>query len=376
MSKSTIFVFFMLAVLSCSKKEPTNNQEKYSDPNLVSLTEAQAKNVKISFCKIEKREFNHEITVTGMLHVPPQNLVSIAAVGGGYIKNTSLLPGSKVYKGQTIATIQNLDYITLQQDFLEAKNKFEYIERDYQRQQTLSSENIVSSQALQLVTSDYKSIKTKVRALEEKLLAFGFIPSKITSENISHSVDIFSPINGYVTKVNVNIGKYVTPSDVLFEIANTEHLHIELSVFEKDIHFLKKGQKIKVTLADGSSVRNAYIHLIGREIAPDRTVAVHAHLDKEDPELIPGMYIKAVIESNHKTSYCLPEQAICFSGNERIVFISKDKNIYQAIKVQTGNTDEGYTEIDLLDNDPLITNQVVCEGNYSLLSKKDNIEAE
>ncbi len=43
-----------------------------------------------------------------------------------------------------------------------------------------------------------------------------------------------SPITGFLKAVNVNIGKYVTQTDVLFEIVNSDKLFLELTLFEKD----------------------------------------------------------------------------------------------------------------------------------------------
>ncbi len=371
-----LIIVILVLLISCTKKEAVKEQENQANSQLVMLSAKQAQNVNIGLCKIENRPISREIAVNGMLHVPPQNLVSITAVGGGFIENTSLLPGSKVYKGQTIVSIHNPEYITLQQDYIEAKNKLEYLELEFQRQETLSTQNITSAQALQSSTADYKTIKTKVKALAVRLKAFGFDPNTVNMDNITQNLSIKSPINGYVTKVNVNIGKFVNPTDVLFEIANTQHLHIELNVFEKDISFLQKGQKILVGLPDGSKQRKAYIHLIGREIAADRTIAVHAHLEKEDTELIPGMYVKALIESGNKQTFCLPDEAICFSNNTKIIFVKRDKNIYEAIQVVTGDSDKGYTEIIIDKNNELLNAQIVCKGNYSLLAKKDNVDEE
>ncbi len=88
-------------------------------------------------------------------------------------------------------------------------------------------------------------------------------------------------------------------------------MHVELTVFEKDITQLKVGQKIRYTLPNESGAeRTATLHLIGREISTERTVRVHAHLDKEETQLIPGMYVKAFIELNNNTVPALPQEAI------------------------------------------------------------------
>src|SRR5690606_11521970 len=107
-------------------------------------------------------------------------------------------------------------------------------------------------------------------------------PNTLTKSNISSVVSIYSPVNGYVTTVNVNIGKYVTPQDVICEIVNTEHLHAELTVFEKDISKISVGQKITFYLVNESSkARTATVYLINHQISADRTIRIHAHFDAD-----------------------------------------------------------------------------------------------
>ena len=92
---------------------------------------------------------------------------------------------------------------------------------------------------------EYKNLKAKVRALEQKLILIGINPANLSEDNISSTVNLVSPINGFLKNVNVNIGKYVSQTDVLFEIVNSDKLFLELTLFEKDAHHVAAGQKIR-----------------------------------------------------------------------------------------------------------------------------------
>jgi cobalt-zinc-cadmium efflux system membrane fusion protein len=141
---------------------------------------------------------------------------------------------------------------------------------------------------------------------------------------------------------------------VLFEIVDTEHLHAELTVFEKDVPRLQVGQKVRFTLANEDTERTAKVHLIGREIGKDRTIRIHCHLDKEDIHLLPGMYLKAIVETGQAQVPALPEEAVVDYLGQKYIFIAtapkNDKSggqehYFKMIPVQTGNSDMGFVEV-------------------------------
>jgi len=91
---------------------------------------------------------------------------------------------------------------------------------------------------------EYKTQKFSVSALAEKLRLININPETLNESNLSRSINMYSSIDGFVSKVNVNIGKYVNPADILFELINPEDIHLNLKVFEKDLDKLAIGQKL------------------------------------------------------------------------------------------------------------------------------------
>lgn len=396
-----LLIVLIMATTSCgSKADPeTEVGEEHHDEetNAVELNEAQFKNAGIELSSVERKQISGTIKVNGVLDVPPQQLVSISAPLGGFLKNTALLQGTHVRKGEVIATIENLDFIQIQQDYLEAKSQVELTKADYERQQQLAAENVNSNKSLQQSKTTFVTWQAKLNGLTEKLKILNINTASVDEGHLKSSINLYSPINGYVTEVNVNIGKYVNPTDVLFEIVDTEHLHAELIVFEKDVRKLKIGQKVRFTLANESKERMATIHLIGREISKDRTIQIHCHIDQEDKELLPGMYLKAAVETGGAQVPALPDDAIIDYQGKKFIFVVGDhvehpKNEaeekestgedsheegtqFTMVEIQVGNSELGYTEVTLPD-DFNIESRVVVKGAYSLLSKMKNSEEE
>lgn len=387
-----IILVLAFLVFACGGSEQPHTDEHHSEAeNTAELTDAQIKTAGVLLGKVERKQISGTIKVNGVLDAPPQQLISVSVPLGGFLKSTPLLQGSKVKKGQLIAVIENPDYIQLQQDYLEAKNEFEFAEADYERQQQLAKENVNAQKTLQQAKSNYRTWQAKRNGLLAKLKLINVNITSLDSGNISSTSNLYAPISGYVTEVNVNIGKFVNPADVLFEIVDTEHLHAELTVFEKDVPKLKIGQRVRFTLANESTERLASIYLIGREISADRSIRIHCHIDKEDTELLPGMYLKGIVETGGGTVTALPDEAIVDYQGKKYVFIPNDEMYHEddkmeeadhekgqhftMIEIETGYSEDGYTEI-LLTETINENAEIVVKGAYSILSKIKNSEEE
>lgn len=312
----------------------------------VILTDAQYKNAGIQVSSISRQSISSVLKVSGKIDVPPQNMVSISVPLGGYLKSTGLLPGMHVNKGEVLAVMEDQQYIQLQQDYLTAKAEFSYNQAEYNRQKDLNQSKASSDKVYEQSKAAYEKQNVLVNALEQKLKLIGLNPNKITAGNISKSINIYSPINGFVSGVNVNIGKYVNPADVLFELVNPADIHLALTIFEKDVYKLAIGQKLLAyTNTDPDKKYPCTIILISKNLSDARAMEVHCHFEKYDKNLLPGMYMNAEIDVAANNSTALPDEAIVRFENKQYVFVVKGKNSFEMQEVQTGNSENGYTEI-------------------------------
>jgi membrane fusion protein, heavy metal efflux system len=377
--KQVIILIAVISMISaCGSQQATEEKaETKTDENVVTLTDAQLKNAGIQTGKLEQQSISSILKVNGVIDVPPQNMVSISVPLGGYLKSTKLLPGMHVKKGESIAIIEDQQYIQLQQDYLTAKVKLVFAKQEYERQRELNQSKAASDKVYQQALADYTSMDVLVNSLSEKLKLIGINPVTRNAGNISKSVSIPSPISGFVSKVNVNIGKYVNPADVLFEIVNPSDIHLALTIFEKDINKLFIGQKlIAYTNTNPEKKYPCKIILIGKDFSNDRSVEVHCHFANYDKSLVPGMYMNAEIEVKSDSVFALPSDAIVNYENKQYVFISKGDNQFEIREVKTGNSENGFTEIRLSDNQNLKDDILVTKGAYTLLMKMKNTSEE
>jgi membrane fusion protein, heavy metal efflux system len=376
-----LYLGFSLAACGDAKKAEVEKEEvttaKAVTETTVQLTDDQTRNAGVETGKVELKNISAVLKVSGKIDVPPQNIVSISEPLGGYLKSTRLLPGMFVSKGQAIATLDDPQYIQLQQDYLTAKSKLVYAEQEYNRQKELNQSKASSDKVLQQAQAEYNIQNILVRSLGEKLRLININPSRLSAGNIARSISLYAPISGYVSKVNVNIGKYVSPSDVLFEIINPASIHLALNVFEKDVAKLHIGQKL-LAYSNANPIKKypCKIILIGQDFSDDRTVEVHAHFEVFDKTLIPGTYMNAEIEAQNNDVYALPSEAIVTYENKQYVFVEKGKNIFDITEVMTGNTQDEFTEINGAWVKALLDKRVAVKGAYSLLMKMKNTSDE
>lgn len=257
---------------SAGHSEKTEHEEL--PDSIVELSQEQLKSAGIEYGSIVSKPLGSVIKASGIVAVPPGSSSTICASWGGIIRNISLQPGSSVTAGQVIATIENAEIIDLQQEYLDAMSKLEFAEAEYNRHQQLHSDDVYSTQNFQEVTSSYKSLKAKVNALSQKLQLIGLNPSKLNADNISKSISIKAGISGYVRTVNASNGKFVSSSDVLFEIANNNQMYLEITLFEKEMNNVKIGQQVEFFLNNETESHKARIYQVAQAVADDKSFKV------------------------------------------------------------------------------------------------------
>jgi cobalt-zinc-cadmium efflux system membrane fusion protein len=305
-----------LALYSCGEQSnPTNLAEVESTAAMdkrIQITQAQFEQSNMILGTLEEKSFPNIVSVNGMIDVPPENRAVVNATMGGYIKTTSLLVGDVVRKGQVLVTLENPEFIRLQQEYMEVNEQLSYLKSEYDRQVSMKAENITSQKSYLKAESEYKTAVAKHTGLDRQLRMLNISPSSVRSGNISSVVSIYAPISGSITKVNISKGSYLSPATEILEIIDTDHIHLELSVFEKDIMKIKKGQEIDFKIPEASSeTYKAEVHLVGTSIESNRTIKVHGHLENDEKtHFLTGMFIDASIITDSAFAKAVPNQAV------------------------------------------------------------------
>ncbi|MDI5898697.1 efflux RND transporter periplasmic adaptor subunit [Flavobacterium yafengii] len=349
MKKSLYIIALSLVLFSC--KESKTEEVEQKDNGLTTVTSAQFKSSGMEIASPTEQDFDVTVKASGKIDVPPQNRAKVNTFMGGYVKSTTLLVGNKVKKGQALLTLQNTEFLDIQKDYMEVAEQLNFLKSEYDRQKTLYDEKITSQKNYLKAESDYRRAKAMHQSLRAKLVLLNINPRNVEKGILTSTITIFSPITGDIVIMNANVGMYVAPSDVILEIVDTDHLHLELAVFEKDILNVKIGQKIHFKVPEASKdVFNAEVHLVGKSIeGNDRTINIHGHLDDAiKQKLLTGMFVEAEIIIDSKKGLAIPSEALVTENNKNFVLLlDNEKNGYsfKKVSVTVGKKSEKFVEI-------------------------------
>jgi cobalt-zinc-cadmium efflux system membrane fusion protein len=382
-SKWSIGVAFGLALLTACGNKTAHEAEAHEilPENAIELNGDQYANAGIRMGSVDYRPLSTLLRVNGTVNVTPQNLATVSAPLGGFIKSTTLVQGSIVKKGEILATIENISYIEIQQAYLETKARYTYAESEFRRHSDLYKDQVYSEKNLQQTETEYKTLKAQLKGLEQKIVMLGMDPAQLTEDKISSILPVRAPIDGYIRSININIGRYTAPTDILFEIVNPANVILELVLFEKDIQKVSAGQKVTFTSPnEAGSSWTATIYQAGRALDKDKTSMVYASIDKPDPHLLSGMYVNGEIQTSSREVSVVPQESVVQFNSKFYLFAFKGKRMengkqiydFQAIEVKRGATEAGFTEILLPSGTDYQSLQVVVKGAYALLSAWKN----
>jgi cobalt-zinc-cadmium efflux system membrane fusion protein len=372
--KNIYLVLILALTIACQSKKEETTTETVVKENVVELTKNQLDNSKIKIGTLTNTSLSSTIKVNGKITLAPNAMASVSMPLGGYIKNIKVMPGMIIGKGQVLAVIEDQSYVQIQQDYLTTKQQLAYASKDFARQKELNSSQAVSEKNFQLAESEFAKQRITLKSLEEKLKLIHINPASLTANTISKSVNIYAPISGMITKIDVNIGKYVNATDMLFQIMDNQSMYAKLNVFEKDAANLAIGQKIKVyTNTQPDVFYETKIEFVNKSYSDENAIEVYAKISNTTKKLIPGNYINASIQVDNNNAFVLSNDAIVDFEDKKFVFVQDaNKNSFSMQEVQIGIVTDKVSEI--RNYETLQNKNVVISDAYTLLMVLKNKE--
>ena len=393
-----LFIIVMLfissaAIVSCGRNSGSteetsakegNHENDQKSPGTTALTEEQMKAIGVELGVIEDKELTSSLKANGVLRVPNQNKASVNSVYSGVIKSLLIQPGNIVSKGQTIATISNPDFIQAQSDYLGVNTKIVMAELEVKRQQELNAGNAGALKNLQAAETELKTLRTLKSTLAQQIQLMGINPARLSNGRLISVLAVTSPISGVVSDVKVKMGSYVDVTTPVAEIVDNSQLHLDLSVYEKDLPNLKNNQLIHFTLTNNPGKEyDAQIFSLGSSFEGEsKAVSVHAKVMGDKTGLIDGMNVTAIISLQKATVPAVPTDAIItLQGRDYIFMVTgnlpdsakkqKNETSFEIVPVAKGTTEVGFTQITLLKEIPKDA-KIVVKGAFFVMAKMTN----
>ncbi|WP_224483404.1 efflux RND transporter periplasmic adaptor subunit [Robertkochia aurantiaca] len=375
----TILKFLMIILLlgGCQKKKEPESGNNQRETGTIVISQEQFSTSNMALGTLQQKEFPDLVHATGRIDVPPQYRARISTYHSGYVVSAPLLVGNTVKKGDFLLSIENPEFIEMQEEYLKAHEQLKYLKAEFERQKTLMDEKITSQKRFLETESNFQSMLARYKSLKSQLKMLNFDPVAIENGELSSRTSLYAPISGTISQVDISIGSFVSPQQTIMGIVNTDHIHLELEVFEKDVADLRAGQKIRFTLPESNTdTLDATVFLIGNTIdTKKRTVMVHAHLETpEETPLAVGMYVDAQIITNNSMMSALPKEAVISSGDAEYVLVKQGSangaHIFKRIAVNTGPDHKGYRAIKESEN-LKTTDTLLVKGGFSLITQEE-----
>lgn len=291
MKRISYFLLLVLASCSGAKETPATITVVPAD------TVIPADSVEVDAITSATSKPN-QVSFNGTIVLPPQRQATVALTIGGIIKHTTLIPGQYVTRGALLATLENPEFINLQQTYLDSHAQTEYLQTEYERQEALSAERVASQKKFQQSKADYLSMKSRLEAASAQLSLLGIDAESLLKEGIRPLLQVKAPISGYISNVSMNTGKYIQPGEALCEIIDKSEPLLCLTTYEKDLADMKRGNPVQFHVNGmGKTVFHATLISIGQEVDEvNRSLKVYARIEHANPQFRPGMYVTARIQ--------------------------------------------------------------------------------
>lgn len=361
-------------------KNETANTEEHHDHGAglkkVELNPAQYRNAEVELGWFEQKNLSEVVNANGYTKLPPQNQADVSVFTTGLVKTIKVLEGQAVKKGQTLAIIESPEFAVLQADYLTSKSNLAYLEKEFERQDKLNQEDVNARKVFEKTKADLETEKARFNSLSKQLAVLN-----INGDGAPvATIPIRAPITGHITEVYVNIGSSVEPGKPLFSIVDNSEMHVDLLVYEKDLYKVKKDQNVRFVLTNQSNKEiNGSIFNIGKSFENEtKTVAVHAHIEDKGEDLIPGMYVNALIDVGSSVVRTLPEEAVVQAEGRNFIFVLEktdahdghshgNKKVFRRVEVSTGPSQLGFIQVTPV-NKIKEGEKIVVNGAYYLQS--------
>ena len=138
--KKIMLCIGIAGLMACTGEQPTAEATAKSDPQetTVEVKPAAQTDTTAVDGTTAATGSARSASFNGTLEISPERLATVTLTMGGVVRTLSLLPGSYVSQGTLLATLENPEFIQLQQTYLESQAQLRFLEAEYQRQKALS----------------------------------------------------------------------------------------------------------------------------------------------------------------------------------------------------------------------------------------------
>ena len=322
-----------------------DEQHSEIDPMAVSMSPTAMQLASISTAIIGTMDPVKSVRLNGKVQEDERRVFSQASHVPGRIENLMVnFTGEQVRKGQVIATVYSPELVTAQEELFEAQK-------------------IKESQP-QL----FNAAKEK---LQNWKLTNQQIEEILQSGNATETFDIQADVSGYVTRKMVNTGDYVRRGETIYEIADLSRVWLLFDVYESDIGWIKKGDKVEYTVASlpGESFSGT-ISFLDPVIDPKTRVAkARVATTNPDSKLKPEMFVSGTVQAQltkKSEAIVVPKTAVMWTGQRSVAYVKSSTEQGVSFKMREVTLGPALGESYIIENGLQEGEEIAVNGTFSI----------
>jgi cobalt-zinc-cadmium efflux system membrane fusion protein len=360
--KKTVIILALLTFAFCGgrdKKVPPTAEEQQprqiKEGHELQLSPEKQKEWGIVVRTATKDTLVAKISLPGVITLNQNKTAHISSFVHGKVVSLATDMGDRVRRDQALVTINSPEFAQAQADFLEARAKLNFSQKEYERAKMLFKEKAIEERELLRREAEHERLATEFGSSESILHSYGLdqtqiegLIKKCTSlwneadlcELANPNLPILSPVAGTVIFRDVIVGEHVDPQKILLTVSNLNILWALLDAYEKDLPFInrKSAVTIQSPLYPEKEFKGTISYISDIIDEKLRTIKIRVEVENPGRLLKPNMYIQGIVENKavEREALAIPEEAIQNLDGEKIVFILEDEDVFAAHHVELG----------------------------------------
>ncbi len=359
-----IFILIGVAILlfSCGSDNPAGNKDTANQEELppslkpedsgvflVQLSEKEQKELNIETMQVSSDFIDYSVSAPGVVFHAPKHASIISTPIDGQISQVKKHEGASVTKGEELFRIQSLEFGNLVSEYLQAFAEEQFQINRLNRLKQLVEESISSANELERATSEYQRARASLRAAFSKLKAVGVTNNEIKdfveAENIDPVLKIYAPISGVIEQNFIELGQSVNALENLSRVVDTKVVLIRGYLAPDDARLIQVGDSVTITKRENdAAIAKAAVASLNPGLDEEsRSVITNIILPTEKGWPKPGENVRLeIVTSSQMKIIAIPVASITYDGNQAIVFVKKEKGIFEKRNIQVAEIKDKY----------------------------------
>jgi Cu(I)/Ag(I) efflux system membrane fusion protein len=281
----------------------------------------------VVLARVEPRRLSREVRTVGKVEYDERRLAFVNTKFAGWIERLDVdFTGVFVRKGQTLMAIYSPELVSAQEEYLLA---------------------LKAARSM----SQGQSSRELLEASRRRLLLWDILPEHIDelerTGKARRTLDIHSPISGYVVEKMALQGLRVEPGMNLYKVADISRVWIDAAIYEYEVPLIKLGQDAIVTLPyePGQELHGKVSYVYPYLDETTRTVTVRIEFPNPEGKLKPGMYADVTFRSDQGEALAVPKSAVLDTGSRKLVFVSRGEGRFDPREIKTGYLAGDYYQV-------------------------------